>query len=136
MEWGAYNFSNYNSAQPYKYKLSNTTIATELIFLYANRPGFQSYCAVGMWSSVYHQTDYGATGPYYYTRPLSGSKFNFRIAPIGFRFGGKLGAFLEMGLGYKGLVDGGLFYTIHTPPPHAADNKKKSRHKKSMRALA
>ncbi len=110
---GTYHYDNSNLTPPYDYKLSNTTIAAEVMFIYMNRPGFQSYCSMGIGTSFYNETDYLANTSYYYPGQLSGNKFNFRISPIGFRFGGKFGGFVELGIGYKGLVDGGLYYTIH-----------------------
>jgi hypothetical protein len=40
------------------------------------------------------------------------SHFNFQVTPIGYRFGGRLGGFIEFGFGYKGLFCGGAAYTL------------------------
>lgn len=40
----------------------------------------------------------------------SDSNFAFNITPIGFRYGNKLGVFLESNIGTKGFVQGGISY--------------------------
>ncbi|AMO19834.1 outer membrane beta-barrel protein [Flavobacterium columnare] len=38
------------------------------------------------------------------------NRFNFQITGIGFRYGKKLGISAEVGLGYKGILNGGISY--------------------------
>ncbi len=43
-----------------------------------------------------------------------------QLTPIGVRFGRRLGGFVEVGLGYKGLVSGGISYVVVRPKPRPA----------------
>ena len=36
--------------------------------------------------------------------------FTFHVTALGFRVGKKLAAFAELGVGYKGIINGGLSY--------------------------
>ncbi len=44
----------------------------------------------------------------------SGPKVTGYVSPIGMRIGRKLGGFVELGFGYKGLVHGGISYRFRT----------------------
>ena len=46
----------------------------------------------------------------------SGAKVTGQITPFGIRIGRKLGGFMELGLGYKGLVNFGAAYRFRTAP--------------------
>ncbi len=59
--------------------------------------------------------DFRTYNSYYsYHHDESGAKFTGHITPFGIRIGRKLGGFLELGLGYKGLFNGGLSYRFST----------------------
>lgn len=40
------------------------------------------------------------------------SHFNFQVTPIGVQFGGAVKGYVELGVGYKGLVSGGLQFNF------------------------
>lgn len=122
--WGSF-YQNTSSSEPvYNYKYSNTTIAAELMLLYSNNDGIQFYTVMGAGTSVYHETDHPVTPQWYIPGQLTGIKFNWQYIPVGVRFGGKFGGFMELGVGYKGIFNGGLYYTIHKPKQHVVNDKK------------
>lgn len=51
---------------------------------------------------------------YTYHRDESGAKITGHISPFGIRIGRKLGGFMELGLGYKGLFNFGMSYRFKT----------------------
>lgn len=51
---------------------------------------------------------------YSYHRDESGAKITGHVSPFGIRIGRKLGGFMEVGLGYKGLFNFGLSYRFST----------------------
>ena len=59
------------------------------------------------------QTHYNYTGPLtgIETRvPNNRTHFNAYCSPVGIKFGKKLGGYIEIGIGYKGMINGGISY--------------------------
>ena len=84
------------------------TIAPEMKFIYSNKQAFRFYGILGA----------GITFGSEKTKDLSGADdesnswthFNFQITPLGFRFGQSFGIYAELGVGYKGIIAGGISY--------------------------
>ncbi|MDR0835717.1 MAG: hypothetical protein LBN11_03935 [Tannerella sp.] len=86
-----------------------SNIAIEPAYTYLNRKYFKLYVLAGVGLLYLHQ-DY---------TPNNGNKnkqslytADFQITPIGIKVGNTLGAYLEGGIGYKGIVSIGLFYKL------------------------
>ncbi len=86
-----------------KRKYITTTALTNISYI--NRPAFQLYSTI---SAGYIQ------GKAYYT-PVEGEDesmtdgfFGFQVNPVGIRFGRTFGGFVELGYGYKGVLNFGL----------------------------
>jgi hypothetical protein len=90
------------------YKSSSTTAGAECMLAYMNKENVRLYGFLGAGYSFYN---------YKFTTTSGGSEnenatlnhFNFQVTPIGAAFGKNFGGFVELGLGYKGLVNIGLF---------------------------
>ena len=90
------------------YKVNVTTVALEPKIYYYNHKRLKLYGLAGM-------------GVRFYTQKPNGQAFdgigapvfvNTQMTPIGVSYGNKLSGFAEVGLGYKGLINGGLSYRI------------------------
>ena len=102
------NFRNDAGTKSGSYKSSSITIAGEGKINYMNKPNFRLYGFLGAGYTSYNYT---------FTTTSGGSEkeetrlnhINFQLTPIGAAFGDKFGGLLELGLGYKGLLNIGLF---------------------------
>jgi hypothetical protein len=88
-----------------KLKREYFTLSAISNFSYINKPAFQMYSTLSL---GYIQ------GNGYYT-PIEGEKdsestglFGFQVNALGFRFGQNIGGFVEIGYGYKGILNFGL----------------------------
>jgi hypothetical protein len=81
------------------------TIAGEGLVNYLNKEKFKLY---GFLGAGYSTIKFSYTPSVTAVNPSSGH-FNFQATPIGFRFGKDVGGFIELGFGYKGLFNAGLF---------------------------
>ena len=99
--------NNGGTRMPFKYDQFNTSLALELTWLYSSRESFQAYGFAGAgllhWEEYDHDQDNTS-----YTE--SGDKFAFQFTPIGIRVGRSVGAFVELGYGYKGIFHGGISF--------------------------
>jgi hypothetical protein len=95
------------------YSVHAYTIAPEALLAYFRKATFMLYGYAGAGVTFYDNkcTLYSnipnvtlPSNPYDYRV----TNFNFQVTPIGFRFGGDIGGFVELGLGYKGIFSGGL----------------------------
>jgi hypothetical protein len=86
------------STTNYKY----TTIAAELLYKYRDEKFSQFYTYVSTGCSFVSKSTSASASVVNY------SVFNMQYVPIGIRFGRHFAGFLEVGVGYKGLVNGGL----------------------------
>jgi hypothetical protein len=92
---------------PFSYSQHFTTVALELNWLYLNRRHFQLYGGAGVGLSHWLEFDQDKDLSKY---TETGNKVGYNLTLLGFRFGGDLGGFVELGAGYKGLVSCGLSY--------------------------
>ncbi len=100
------------SRPSYSYDRTYFTICPEMTFVYVNRRWFRFYALFGAGiATVTTKISYelGYTG---YDNKTSGIDFNAQITPLGFGFGGQLKGNIEIGLGYKGLLNAGISYTF------------------------
>lgn len=96
------------------YKQGITTYAIELYYIYTFRKYFEVYTLIGAGPS------FTKTGTTTFTTPnatgavtnTSDNNLKAQYSPIGIRFGGRLGGFLELGVGYKGVINGGISYKL------------------------
>jgi len=95
-------------------KMNIIAAAIEMKNVLAYSPGFQFYDVVGVGASQRTGSfgDFLPGGYSYYRTPQSSTKFNLQISPVCLRFGRNIGGYIELGMGYKGLVNGGLFYAF------------------------
>ena len=98
------------------YSVHAYTASVEALFAYVKTDGFMFYGYGGIGATsfddkctIFPNAPYGPpvpmpSNPYDYHV----TDFNFQLTPVGIRFGGDIGGFFEMGIGYKGLFSGGL----------------------------
>jgi hypothetical protein len=82
------------------------TIAAELNALYVNTTNFKLYGNFGLGFT------FGVISYTTIEKERNAKRWNhinYQIAPIGFRFGNNIGGFFELGYGYKGIFNGGMF---------------------------
>ncbi len=89
-----------------KLKSDYYTIAAEMDYVYLRREGFTFYSTAGLGATIYDQK---------YTSEVSSKdtdnkvNLNFQVTPIGVKYGDKFGFFGEIGYGYKGIFNFGIF---------------------------
>jgi hypothetical protein len=96
-----------NNAKAGKFTSNYYTLALEADYKYINRDKFKFYSLLGFGGSMLDQK-YKEDG----TNKEEGQNqtfFNFQVTPVGLKFGGSFGIFTELGFGYKGIVNVGLF---------------------------
>ncbi|MBC7554460.1 MAG: hypothetical protein H7257_10820 [Taibaiella sp.] len=100
------------------YSQKTTSIALELCYIYQYHKYFETYSYLGI-GSAFTTTE---TTPVSITPGgnsaaalVQQDAFTFHYSPIGIRLGGRIGAFAELGFGYKGLVSGGLSFRFGKP---------------------
>ncbi len=93
-------------------KQSATTVACEVYYIYVFRKYFEAYTLAGFGSSFTStETVTNATATASATTVnTSTAGVKAQYTPIGVRVGGKLGAFAELGIGYKGVFNFGVSY--------------------------
>ncbi len=105
----AYEWANANSFRDMNMlgKLNSNyyTIAAEADYVYLRREKFTFYSTLGIGATMYDQTS-----------KIDGMKdstnstnINFQVTPAGIKYGDHFGFFGEIGFGYKGLFNFGLF---------------------------
>ncbi len=108
------------------------TIAPNLTFYYTNRKNASFYTSLGMGLMIKKETDMyeptlykGSNGLVNYpyalptteaSIPNNAGKFTAYYSPMGVRFnlGGNIWGNLELGIGYKGIINGGIAYHFNT----------------------
>ena len=92
----------------FSYSGQLTTIAGEMRYNYSNSKYFCAYGLLGFGETFFNlqKETNGAVVP------QSGGTFQF--TPIGLRIGNRFGVFGELGLGYKGLASGGIYFKFGT----------------------
>jgi len=85
------------------------TFALEPKFNYVSKPSFQLYGYLGLGVTVVGFAD--ATFDNGSKVKMSRVPFlNVHVTPLGVRFGNEFGGFVELGYGYKGILDAGISY--------------------------
>lgn len=82
-------------------------VATFMVYSdykWLNKPMFQMYSGGGLGASFYHFYRVGGTPKI----SFRSTTFAFQFNPIGMRVGKQIGFFLEMGLGWNGIVNAGI----------------------------
>ena len=82
------------------------TLVAESSFRYLISGKFSLYGILGAGATLYDQK-YKATNGSDSDNDLV--SFNFQISPIAIRYGDRLGFFIELGFGYKGIISAGLY---------------------------
>ncbi len=94
-------------------KKVNLTIAAECKYKYLDRKIITLYGYIGIGYSILLARNYFTTiDPGLPFGDKIQNHFNMHITPIGMRLGKKFGGFLEIGLGYKGLLNAGVSLTL------------------------
>lgn len=96
-----------SSSTPGTYRASHVTVAGEGLFAYMNKPTVRLYgfIGAGYTNMTYRRTRNSSSN----TETESGGSFNFQVTPIGVSFGQQFGGFLELGVGYKGVINIGAY---------------------------
>jgi hypothetical protein len=76
-----------------------STIAAECVLNYVYKPKWQLYGMIGAGVTIVSIPRSAIS---------TAGTFNGHVSPIGMRFGGKVGGFIEFGYGYKGFINAGL----------------------------
>lgn len=99
------------------YSSSTTTVALELYYIYSFRKYLEIYTIAGVGPSSVSsdETTYAAVGAPGITKTFRDNNLKIQYTPVGVRFGGRLGGFVELGVGYKGLINGGISYKFGSP---------------------
>ncbi|HCY41387.1 MAG TPA: hypothetical protein DHV48_08545 [Prolixibacteraceae bacterium] len=84
---------------------SNLTLAPEFDFRYLFRGNFNLYSLIGLGFTFVDNNNTPALSVA--NKP---DHFGFHLSVIGIRFGKELGGFIELGTGYKGLINFGINY--------------------------
>ena len=92
-----------------QYKANITTLAVELKPVYYNGSLIQLYGLIGLGGRYYseHQVSGQSAGT---NDGFPNLFFNSQWTPLGVRVGKQLSGFVDLGLGYKGLVNAGVCY--------------------------
>jgi hypothetical protein len=91
----------------YDFSTRTITVGAELTWVIASEQFFQVYQGLGAGVSFFDEHD---TYPDKTTSSLTGIRYVGQVTLGGLRFGRALGAYVEIGYGYKGIVNGGLSY--------------------------
>ncbi len=100
---------NYNNVPSGKSIVNYHTIAGELQYNYISKPFFRLYGIVGLGYTNYTEKYEPTAGT---SEKNSAGHFNFQVSPIGFKLGNTVGIYGEVGFGYKGLFNGGLYVRL------------------------
>ena len=106
-----YFWTNDNSGSTYKENVSLTTFGPELKHIFTSSPHFQFYQLIGV-AATFRKDVYSDIMGYNNVNSASGLTWNLQWSPIGLSFAGDFGGFVELGIGYKGLVNGGLYFKL------------------------
>lgn len=84
-----------------RWKVRSLTTAAEATLFWVKRKDFQFYGTLGAGFFVKRRTLYD-------TQVETNFGTTFQASPVGLRMGNKFGVFMELGYGYKGVINGGL----------------------------
>jgi hypothetical protein len=100
------------------YNTKVATIGIEAYYIYKFRKYLDYYTSFGFGPSFASKetVSYGTpVNPVNIVTTSRRDAFSLHYTPIGIRFGGRLGGFAELGVGYKGLFSTGLSYRFGRP---------------------
>lgn len=108
---------DYFASAAVTYKKSYTTIALEIYYIYTFRKMFEVYTLAGIGQSFIatETTRANSSVAPGGTTKTNETKIKAQYTPVGVRYGGRLGIFAELGLGYKGIFSGGISYKFGSP---------------------
>ena len=100
-----------NDVRTGKFYKNHYTFAVEADYKYFAREKFSIYALGGIGMTLYNlkykdQNDKARNGSD--TDPY----FTFQITPLGLKYGRNYGGFVEMGFGYRGVINAGLFMCL------------------------
>ncbi len=96
---------------PGTYTKHTTVAAFEVYYIYMFRKYMELYTLAGMGPSFSNMNiDVNQPGGSSSTTIQTQNVVKVQYTPIGIRFGGRLGGFAELGIGYKGMINGGISY--------------------------
>lgn len=115
---GSYLGPDYGSVGTYKENA--LTIAAEIQLVYLTTKTVHLYSGIGigyvteMYRIKYYSGFYVANAPpdEHYPQSQNENSVTFQLTAFGIRVGHRVGAFAELGFGYKGLINGGLSYIL------------------------
>lgn len=89
-----------------------TVVVLEFYYIYFFRKYVEVYTLLGAGPAftTTETTTYLAPNTTGATTSASEDRFKIQYSPVGLRIGGRLGAFVELGVGYKGIVNGGVSF--------------------------
>lgn len=99
----------YNNPYSYSFKQHLVCIAPEVEPIYYKSNFFQFYGVYGIGIYNYTQVEDMYDGS---KRRINGGLLTMQLSPCAFRVGGRLAGYVELGIGYKGLINGGISYAI------------------------
>ncbi len=93
---------------------SITTVAVEAYYVYVFKKYIEAYTVFGIGPAFTTITTTNNPTPYVAGSVVTTKSDGLRLqyTPIGIRLGGRIGAFAELGFGYKGLFNGGVSFKI------------------------
>lgn len=102
-----------------RYHVNVTTLAIESRFVYYNSKFLRLYGLAGFGGRLYHERS--SPRQEFDGLPSSKAFFNCQLTPLGFGFGDQLKGFVELGFGYKGMMNFGLScrFKRNMPKPEA-----------------
>ena len=106
--WGGY---GYQPVVTGTYDRRILTVAFELYYVYKSRKYCDFYTFLGTGPSFTRFSNTAIPNIISAeagTTSMRSDAFNFHYSPIGMRVGGRVGGFIELGYGYKGLISGGV----------------------------
>ena len=105
---------------------SNLIFAPEFTYSYYDnkddRIRVKMYGGASIGLAVFDDYMYNPQSYYIAKTDRSGAKFTGQVTPFAIRIGRKVGGFLELGYGYKGIFNFGLSYRFRTTPRAKVDN--------------
>ena len=112
-EQGKYFDPNNLATQAGTYSASSTTVAIELYYVYHFWKYVEVYTFAGAGPSFANMTSsYSSHGFGFPSETTSNTILKGQYTPLGIRFGGRLGAYAEVGYGYKGIVNAGISFKL------------------------
>ncbi len=96
------------------YKEQMVTVGVELYYVFIFRKYLEVYTIAGIGAGFTENQVVAVTGPTSAASTSVSRKdgISFQYSPACVRVGGRIGCFFELGIGYKGLITGGLSYKL------------------------